>query len=243
MAFGQVGAAEKAAEFVAKVVKAKVAARALGKVAEALPEAEIVELSVKCKKVGGLEEVGAILGKKALSNEALEDAFLRIAVKNERLEERVAQDAFRRLSGKPGLRTLIRKVNSVNDVQAKGHIHELMIGLKAEERGLNVVEFGKRFDDGIKAGTTDIDLVLKGKTRSLAIEAKDWVSDLPMDRLRADAESLLKYCEQSSNHMPVFCFRNPPSPRVVEELGRKGVESVYGTPSEIAVQLQKLASL
>jgi len=84
---------------------------------------------------------------------------------------------------------------------------------------------------------------LNGKNRNLAIEAKDWASDLPMDKLRADAESLLKYCEEYSNHMPVFCFRNRPSPRVVEELGRKGVDAVFGTAAEIAAQLQKLASL
>ena len=77
----------------------------------------------------------------------------------------------------------------------------------------------------------------------VAIEAKDWASDLPMDRLRADAESLIKYCDQYSGHVPVFCFKNAPSPRTTEELGRRGVEAVSGTAEEIAAQLQKLASL
>ena len=218
-------------------------AKGLGRIAGALKDDEIIDLAAKSQKVGGLEEVGQILGKRNLGDSVLEDTFLRMAVKNRRLDEDAAKKAFTELSGTPGLRTLARKINSVNGLQAKGHIQELMVGLRAKERGLDVVEFGKRFDDGIKNAATDIDLVLRSRGKSLAVESKAWSSDVPMDMIRKDADSLSVFCRVSKDTKPVFCFETSPSLIVRKELTRRAIDLVEGTPDEIAAQLEWLIKL
>lgn len=223
--------------------RAAKAARGLGAIAGALPESEITGLAARCGRAGGLEEVGKILGAKMLGNTQLEDAYLRMAVANGRLDQPVAQRVFSELGGTPGLRTLARKVNSVSGVQAKGHLQELLVGLHAKERGMEVVEFGRRFDDGVKRAPTDIDLVLGANGRQLAIESKAYVSDVPMDVVRQDAVSLEVFCKANPGTRPAFCFGTRPSEAVRRELSRRKIDCVDGDPEVIAAQLERLITL
>lgn len=224
----------------AKVAKAT---RGLGAIAGALPETEIAELAARCGKVGGLDEVGQILGRKLLNDSQLEDAFLRMAVKNGRLNMAEAEKVFTELAGTPGLRTLARKVNSVSDVQARGHLQEMLIGLRSKERGMEVQEFGKRFDDGVKGAPTDIDVVLSRAGKRLAIESKAYEAEVPMDVVRADSVSLRAFCQSNPGTRPAFCFRNAPSRAIQKELQRREIECVAGDPEEIAAQLERLIGL
>lgn len=215
----------------------------LGRFAGALPESEIVKLANICKNERGLEEVGQILGKGKYADNILEDAYLRIALTNEKIPPAVASEAFEKLSGTPGFRTVLRKINSASASQAKGHMQELMIALESEKRGLKVAALGLKYSDGIKQAETDVDVILTTLNKSYAIESKAYAGDVPLDMVRADAKSLEIFCSNVKYTVPVFCFQNKPSVAVEKILQKYEIKSLYGTSEEICAQLDVMSRL
>lgn len=225
------------------------AAIALGKCQHALSEAQIDDMARIVSLPNGLEAVGKNLGKMNLIGKygddvghvILQDAYLRIAVKNGRISSEFAETALKQLRGVPGLTALLRKVNSVNPAVVKGHLRELEIGAMARERGFTVVSFGQKFADGLKHGDTDLDVFLRKGLKNYALESKAYVGAVPNDMVRADAESLLVFCKEFDDTIPVFCFETMPSKFSLKWLSDKGVKAIVGSPEEVVSKLDVLS--
>lgn len=241
----------KASIAASKAATAGKAIAAVGKCAHSLPDNEIEHLAKIAAKPEGLKEIGQLLGAanfiEKYGDEAghliLQDTYLRIAIKNGKIPSSMADDVMKGLAGTPGLTTLLRKINSTSFSQAKGHMRELEIALQAQKRGFSPVSLGEKFADGLKHGDTDLDVLIRRGTKNFAIESKAYAGFVPDDMVKADAESLIVFCQEIGQTTPVFCFENPPSELAQAFLKRHGIKCLIGTAEEIAAKLDFLSSL
>ena len=223
----------------------------LGKCANALPDDEIAGFAKIAAKPNGLKELNQILGKANFigkyGDEAghilLQDTYLRIAIKNGRLSPQMASEALERLGGTPGLTSLLSKVNSSSFSQAKGHLRELEIALSAQKRGFTPISLGQKFADGLKKGDTDLDVFIRRNGINFAIESKAYSGIVPDTMVKADAESLVAFCKEIKNTIPVFCFETPPSPAAQYFLSQRGVKCIVGTSDEIIAKLDIISTI
>ena len=219
---------------------------ALGKCRHALPEKEIEHLAEIARHSGGVKEVGVILGKSNLPGKfgkkagelVLHDTYLRIALKNGHISRSLAADAMKHLRGTPGFTALLRKINSASPSQVKGHLRELEIAVCAKQKGFKALSLGEKFSDGIKKGDTDLDILLRRGSINYAIESKAYSGKIPHEMVRADAGSLLAFCQKNKNTVPVFCFENAPSRFTMEYLKKNNIKVIYGTAQDIAAALR-----
>ena len=241
----------RAAQVASKAKHGAKIALVLGKCHRALPEAEIEKLARIAAKKNGLKEVGEILGKMNFvtkyGDEAghliLQDTYLRIAVRNGHLSHGMASSTLKHLGGTPGLTTLLRKINSVNPSQVKGHLRELEIALSTKKRGFETISLGQKFADGLKGGDTDLDVFVRRGKINFAIESKAYSGPVPGEMARADAKSLAVFCKDVKNTMPVFCFENEPNLHTKAFLKSNNIRCLWGTPEEIAAKLDVLSSI
>lgn len=226
------------------------AGKALKTVEHALPENQIDDLVKLSQKPNGWKQVGQELGKMNLIGKygekagtlVLEDAYLRIAVKNGVIPLEKAVEV-QKLSGVKGLQSLLAKLNPLNPSVLKGRLQELEIGLECQKKGYSVIEFGRYFADGIKHGDTDLDLLVKINNKLVAIESKAYDSNIGMVVVSRDIDSLRIFCSKlESEAMPVFCFKNKPSKLVQKMLEEKEIECLFGTPEELVHWLDVLTA-
>ena len=119
--------------------------RPITKIVGALSDKKIIDLSMLSKTPGGTEQVGKILGKLRLSNEILEDTYLRIAVRQGTILRREAEAMYAALSGITGFRTALRKITGNAKNKKEGHLNilnMLRIARVAYEHGFKVMEIG-----------------------------------------------------------------------------------------------------
>lgn len=226
-------------------------AAALGKCKHALPDTEIARLADIASRKGGVKEVGQILGKMNLPGKygekaghlVLQDTFLRIAVRNGHISEKMAAESLKHLHGTPGLTALLRKINSVSPSQVKGHLRELEIALNAKSRGFQTVSLGQKFADGIKGSDTDLDVFLRRGRKNFAIESKAYSGVIPDSMAKADAKSLAAFCKKVKNTVPVFCFENEPSKFTRRYLEKHNIQILCGSPQEIAAKLDIISTI
>lgn len=219
---------------------------------KALPDDEIVRLSNIAKQSGGTKIVGKELGKLNLPNEALEDAYMRIAVHQSKLSRQEAEGMFLRLRENTGFRSTLSKIIGASDIKTSGHLNELRIADNASQHGIKVKGIGVRFNDGIKQGETDIDVLLEMDKRKIAIEAKDYLptTPIPLDKFRADMISLAQYAKQESPSkvIKVFSITNKPNDELAlkileKEANKHGVELIFGSPKHQIIQIQQLTKI
>jgi hypothetical protein len=225
---------------------------AFTKHARALPNDEIVDLARLARQAGGTKQIGKYLGRQNLPNEVLEDTYLRIAVQQKSLARNEAEGMFTRLQGIPGFRSTLSKVVGNSDVKTAGHLNELRIADNAAQHGFKVKGIGQRFDDGVKAADTDIDVLLEKGGRLIAIEAKDYAPNtpIPMDSFRADMVSLTRYAESQTPRrvLTVFSVTNRPADpnawRMLQlETGRRNIQLIDGTPLQQVEQIKLLSRI
>jgi len=82
-----------------------------------------------------------------VSDEILEDAFMRIAIYNNRINKIEGEKIFINLRRTEGFRSTLNKINGVNPLQLKGHLNELRIANSAAENGFDVLAIGKKFNE------------------------------------------------------------------------------------------------
>ena len=159
-----------------------------------------------------MKKVKNLIGKMKLSDDVLEDTFMRIAVARKKISVDEADDLFRNLRGVQGFRGNLSIISGVSDNATKGALQELRVANTAKKRGFEVLEIRKKFYDGIKKGKTDIDLLLKKGNTVFPIEVKAYGVPLKKDHIRRDAESLLEYAKQSNHQkiIPLFIFKVEP---------------------------------
>lgn len=240
----------KAAVVASKAKSASNAMLSLSKSSRALPDAEIEKFS-QTLNTQGLKALNKIIGKsEAIArcgddarHLVLQNAYLRIAMRNKVLSADKAEEIFSRLGGTPGLTSLLSKINSTNFSQAKGHLRELEIALEARKRGFEVVSLGQRYYDGLKKAETDLDVLLKKGSKIFAIESKAYAGLVPDVMVKSDAESLVVFCSQIKNSIPVFCFDSSPSLIAQSFLSKRGVRCLTGSPKEIMTKLDVISSI
>lgn len=215
----------------------------------ALSDDKIIEFAKIAEKPGGTKDVGAIVGKMNMPNEAVEDTFARILVAQGRVNRSEAEGWMQRLSGVPGFRSAMSKSMGASPEKTAGHLSEVRLADNAAKANINVKEIGMRFNDGVKGAPTDIDVLLDLHGREIAIEAKDYLptTPMPMDVFRADLISLAEYrrAKPNSNVVPVFWITNKSNDlaawRLLEEAAEKSkVELLVGPPDEVIHQIPLL---
>ena len=211
-----------------------------------LADNTIEYLSNLARQPKGPAKVGSFLGKERLTPEGIEDALLRIAVRNGVIPEDEALGMFSRLSGVKGFSSTLRKVMANKQPMTQGHLNELRIADSASQRGFSVLGIGQKFDDGIKKALADIDVVVEKNGTVFALEAKDYAAKtrLPMDQFRADMETLREYKTALNKErvIPVFSVtRMPDSPQDWQRLlnaAEPDIRVIVGSPDEQAVILR-----
>ena len=215
--------------------------KTLYKIQNALPESEIKELSGLLKSTEGLKKVGQILGKGNYTDDVLENAYIRIAIDNNVISKEYGEQIFRKFSGKDGFRTLVRKINTANSSVVKGHLAELQIANEASEKGFKLVSFGMKYSDDLKKADTDMDILLEKGGKLFAVESKAYSRDVPMDIVRADAESLLNFSSSVKDCNPIFAFSKIPAKTAQKYLKSRKINVASGTPEEIVLKLDHIA--
>ena len=223
------------------------------KIVGALSDKKIIALS-GLSRTEGAKQVGRILGKLRLSDEILEDTYLRIAVHQGTILRREAEELYASLSKVPGFRTTLRKITGKAPNLTKGHLNELRIANEASKHGFEVTGIGTKFDDGIKKGISDIDVILRKKDRLFPMEVKDHNNFSHMNMLREDMDTLVAYKRWRSNInpddsiIPVFTITNRPTNPQLERLmlteaQRRGVQLIFGPPLEQIEKIKILESI
>lgn len=226
----------------------------LSRNAQALAEDEILKLA---KMIKGRDDVGRvkkIIGQKNLPNEALEDAFTRIAIARGALQRQEAESMFKNLHGVNGFRSTISKTIGMNPGGTRGHLNELRIANAAADRGFKIEGIGLKYNDGLKKGDTDLDVLISKNGKRFAIEAKDY-DDINFaklsDVMQPDMDSLVAYKRMSpypDKTHPIFTVTHRPSDpnveaRMEKEAARRGVELIFGSPEEQLMQLETLMKI
>jgi len=218
-------------------------AKVLGRIEGALPESKIEELVEIISKTGSLKNATKVIGEMKLSNELLEDTFMRILMKQNKVSKEEAAELFQNLSGISGFRSALSKIAGNNPMQLKGHLHELRLANAAKKQGFEILEVGKKFDDEIKSGITDIDVLFQKGGKYFAAEVKNYDSTIPTSTVLGDAETLLQYAKSHDNFIPVFFFTKEPPAIVIKLLGSKNIQLIVGNAEEQAIQLAQLAKV
>lgn len=235
------------------VAVGKVLLRPLAKqVPDVLPVSKIDELADLARQPGGTKLVGNRLGELRLSGPALDDAYLRIAIRQGHIQRAEAHQMIDALGNVPGFRSALSKIIGNSAAKSTGHLNELRIANTAARQGFKVDGIGVPFDDLIKRGSTDMDVLLSKNGRRFAVEAKDYAANtpVPLDAFRADMDSLVAYRAANSAdrvHL-IFSITNKSVDGATVKLlkhaaKQRGVELLYGDPQTLAHQIEMLARL
>ncbi len=236
------------------VVKAAAQAgwRAFLRHPSSLPDEQISRMAGRALRPGGISEVGEELGRLKLPDAALEDAYLRMIVHQNRLSRKEAEGIYEALRGTDGFRTTLRKVAGANDAMSTGHLNELRIARSGIDNGLKVRGIGVRFDDQLKKAATDIDVLMEYRGRTLAVEAKDYQHDtrIPLDSFRADMDSLVQYgkLRPEEKVLPVFTITNKPGDKATLKLleaaaRQRGIALSFGSPDKQTYEMKTLVDI
>ena len=217
-----------------------------------LPNNNIAELALLTHKTGGTKEVAKIIGKLNLPESVIEDTYMRLAIYKKALTRKEAEGVMMRLRGTPGLRSTLSKITGNNVAKTAGHLNELRIADSAAQHGFRVKGIGYLYKDTRKSMPTDIDILLERNGGVIAVEAKDYfpTTRLPLDRFRADLDSLEDYAKETKpvRVMTVFSMTNKPvDSRVLKTLSieaeRRGVQLIFGNPEQQVLQLKLLQEI
>ena len=219
----------------------------LTKSSKALPDDEIIKLSKLSDEANGTVKVNKRLEKLKLPNDVLEDTFMRIAIHQGKIARTEAEGMFARLGDAPGFRSTLRKIIGNNVAVTNGHLNELKIADSASMSGFNVLGIGEKFTDRLKRAPTDIDVILEREGKRFAIEAKHYAptNPIPMDRYRADLDTLVEYKKTNSQQViPIFTMTNKPDGRYLKilksEANKRDVELIFGKPQELVNKIKIL---
>lgn len=196
-------------------------------------------------------------GAKGLSGAArtkyIQKNLLKVLVAQKRISKTQADEWMRNLGNVPGFEKALSKMAGLSDIKTVGHGFELETANALHRAGYKIVEIGKVFKDGVKHGTTDIDLIASKGSKTFIFELKNYKPknlDLlnppkdirPIDVIRNDMETLKAYKTENPETIPVFIFKNKPPNRtsidVINTYGEKNdVKVLYGDPSAIVQNL------
>lgn len=222
--------------------------RSLDTAADIVPRKEIWELSKLSDDIAP-KAVWKEIQKMNLTQTQQDAVYLRIAIYQKKLSKKEAERMFKNLAGKKGFREGLSKVIGNSKAKTRGHLNELRIANHASEKGFEVVAIGKRFNDGIKRGDSDIDILLRKNGQDIVIEAKQYskTTKMPLDKFRGDLDTLRAYetSHPNKNVLKIFTFtKKPQSKDVLRQYEfwakKKGVKLIFGTPKQQIDEIAKL---
>lgn len=219
---------------------------------EAFSSEEILKFAKILEETKGTKKLGKLLGDMHLKNEVLEDTFMRLAIYRKKIDRVEAEEMFMNLSGSSGFRSTLKKVIGNSSQKTAGHLNELKIANSAAKSGFKVKGIGEVFVDGIKKSPTDLDILLTRKGKIFAIEAKDYApsTNIRLDSVRGDMDTLLSYARQNSSSrvIPIFSMTNKPSSplklKQLEKIAEKrNVQLIFGTPEQQVEKIKLLGEI
>lgn len=223
-------------------------------VAGALSDSVVERLANSIRKPGDLSKVKGLVGARNLSSEALEDAYLRIAIRRKVLQREEAETLFKNLRGVKGFSGTLGKVSGLNKSGTIGHLTELRVANAAAVNGYKVEGIGLRYSDGLKNGMTDLDVLISKQGKIFAIESKAY-EDVSLqsfsNTMRPDMDSLVAYknmARKPASVFPVFTVTVRPSDLRVRELleletAKRKIQLIYGSPDEQVAQIVQLQEI
>jgi len=222
----------------------------IGKIKGALPEKKIIELTEMIKNTGDIKKVGKVLGNMKLSDDILEDTYMRIILRQKKISKKEAEELFQNLHGVKGFRAALRKTAGISNSKTIGHLNEIQIANSAAKNGFEVVSIGAFFKDGKKI-FTDIDVLIKKNGKFFPIEAKNYAPEtmIPINKFRADMNTLVSFRKQLvENTVPIFSMTTPPSNPLTrklleEEAKKRGIQLIFGTPEEQIHLINQLSKI
>ena len=132
-----------------------------------------------------------------------------------------------------------------------GDVDKQLNGKLADEGRVYILRELKAINDGLKRAPTDIDVLLQHGRTTFAIEAKNYAPStmIPLDRYRADLDSLVAYRRENGNQVvPVFSMSNRPEDvrhlkLLQHEAKKRQVELIFGSAEESVEQIKLLGEL
>jgi hypothetical protein len=223
----------------------------LARHADALDNIEIRRLADELGQPDGWAKVRGALDARRLSGASRADALTRLAVARGVMTRDEGVDMYRRLVSVPGYEGTVGRLLWNNDAVVRGAAQELRLASNLSARGVKVLKLEDKFDDGLKAAPTDIDVVVRKGDTDFPVEVKHY-EDISRTQLQEvfvpDLASLKAYSQQPGLQRlqcPVMAITSRPSdPQIETELrsagAAAGVRVVYGTAEVLAEKISFL---
>lgn len=216
---------------------------------------EVIKKLAGLGKGYGAKAVGTELAQYAakvpnnVRDEFLESTYLRVLVEQGRLTPGKAEELFANLAKVPGFRSSLSKMCGMSDAKAVGHGYEVMLASSLKKKGYKIIEIGQRYDDGIKAAATDIDLVTSKGGNKYIFELKNYqpsnIDHNSVINFRADMQSLNSYASKNPGTKSFFVISNKPADPNIEKLleahaKAQNVKIIYGDSDVIPILLDTM---
>lgn len=189
------------------------------------------------------------IGNLKLTDEQRSMLFSDVLIEQGKITRKDATEMYSSLHGVPGYSSALSKISGASTSKSIGHLYEIKISHAFKRVGVQVHSLGHRFDDGLKRGITDADVLAYKGDKMAIIEAKNYaVGKMPaMDVVRADMQSMRKFRSPNgfNSITRVFAMSHRPSNpnhlSLLEREARKtGTVLVFGNADDVAMQVNQL---
>lgn len=194
-------------------------------------------------------EVGAGPLKGLARMEYIRGNLAKVLVVQGRISKIEADEWVRNLGKTPGFEKTLSKMAGASSEKYVGHKFELEVGNALAKKGISIREIGKRFDDGLKGGATDIDLLAQKGGKQFAIEIKNYDAykfDFEhVNTIINDMESLRKFHDGNASTIPLVIIKNKPAKQELFDLvngngAKRNIKVLWGEPGIVAKQFDML---
>lgn len=185
----------------------------------------------------------------ALRAKFFESAYAKILVEQGRISPTQADEWIKNLSSISGFRNTMSKMVGASDHKFVGHLFEMNMANQLHKSGYKIVSIGEKYNDAIKLGESDIDIIAKKGKTTFIFELKNYDSRLinfkEVNNFERDMQTLAAYASEHNGVVPVFISKNVPANKTIKEIldayGEKNnVNVLYGDPTIATKALELL---
>ena len=196
------------------------------------------------KSMSKADRISRYLKKEGYSPDQINQAFLRIARKNNAITSQQEMiEFYKYLKSVDGFGPTIRKVAAGIANQTRGHTQELRLAVASKKQGLKVLNIGKKFELPYLNKATDLDLLVQHRNKKFAIEVKKYKSrNITRNRFEKDFRQIADMAKDVGAQ-PVLAINNI-SPNKLAMLRKEArnydVTVISGTPNRIMKEIKYL---
>lgn len=158
----------------------------------------------------------------ALRARFFESAYAKILVEQGRISPTQADEWIKNLSSIPGFRNTMSKMVGASDYKSVGHLFELNMANQLHKSGYKIVSIGEKYNDAIKLGKTDIDIIARKGHDTFIFELKNYDSRLisfkEVNNFERDMQTLGAYASEHKGVVPVFISKNIPADKTIKRI-------------------------